>query len=125
MSEISAADIPGQYRLKTLKPVQAMSAGQVIGTIPAGRYTPIVDSYTEQGGNVFWEFWNDIPGVTSSGWRLKHEKGAFLLVPYVSNPEGDDTTGLFDFLPTMSQVSRILPFAAIIAGLLLFLKFRK
>lgn len=107
----------GRYRLKTLKPVTVYNAAlQPIGTIPEGRYTPIIDSYIEPGENLHWVFFTDIPGVTTGQWSVKHERDTYDPIPYDTQPPGE-AASVFPFeIPSGSSVKKIIWPLAIIAG---------
>jgi hypothetical protein len=122
--EISVADVPGQYLLRTRKAVKVYNvAKQQIGTMEAGTLTPLVDSYIGKGtaeSPIYWQFLANIPGTSLNSWYLRHEKDAFDLVPYFSNPTAHKPENLpFSFLPSFDNLPSAGQLKAVGAGLLI------
>jgi hypothetical protein len=131
--EVTVSDIVGQYLLKTTKDIPVYNGAlQQIGIIPKGRTTPIVDSYIQRNGQLYWMFFQDIPGVQVGSWYIPHQKGNYILIPYKTNPTAHQSPDFFQritenlpSLPSFNNVTKfVLPLALIVGGYYLYRIFK-
>lgn len=84
MSEaVSVYNVIGKS-LKTKKPViitKGLKTDAEQVDIAAGTITPAVDSFQDVNGTIYWVFFNPFAAADPVSYYLKHEPGAFDLVP--------------------------------------------
>jgi len=84
MSEaVSVYNVIGKS-LKTKKPViitKGLKTDAEQVDISAGTITPAIDSFLDVNGTIYWVFFNPFAAADPVSYYLKHEPGAFDLVP--------------------------------------------
>jgi hypothetical protein len=70
--------------LRTKKPVtitKGLRTDAETVDIASGTITPAIDSFLDVNGTIYWVFFNPFSAADPISWYLKHEPGAFDLVP--------------------------------------------
>jgi len=84
MSEsVSVYNVIGKS-LKTKKPVIITKGLKTVAEqvdVAAGTITPAIDSFLDVNGTIYWVFFNPFAAADPVSYYLKHEPGAFDLVP--------------------------------------------